>query len=111
MLRSFLLLVALVVTTDLAAQDTTLRAGRALRATLEAGDTIRYRLNTESEFFVTGAVEQISVDVVVRIINPDGGTVLTIDGPARGPEPGGLPRSPPGEMLPAEGCAARSSCG
>lgn len=87
MLRFFLFLVALVVTTDLAAQETALRAGDALRVSLETGDTLRYVLDTEADFFVRGAVDQLSVDVVVRILNPDGEVVRTFDGPARGPEP------------------------
>ncbi len=86
MLRSFLLLAALVVTTDVAAQDTALKRGDALRASLNTGDTVRYVLDTKSDYFVRGAVDQVSVDVVVRILRPDGRVVRTIDGPARGLE-------------------------
>ena len=86
MLRSFLFLAALVLATDVAAQDTTLRPGDALRASLATGDTVRYVLDTESDYFVRGAVDQVTVDVVVRILRPDGRVVRTIDGPARGPE-------------------------
>ena len=86
MLRSFLLLAALVVTTDVAAQDTALERGDALRASLNTGDTVRYVLDTKSDYFVRGAVDQVSVDVVVRILRPDGRVVRTIDGPARGLE-------------------------
>ena len=86
MLRFFVFLTALALATDVAAQDTILRPGDALRASLEAGDTLRYVLDTESDYFVRGAVDQVSVDVVVRILRPDGRVVRTIDGPARGPE-------------------------
>ena len=54
MLRFFLFLAALVVTTDVAAQDTAIRPGDALRASLETGDTVRYVLDTESDYFVRG---------------------------------------------------------
>jgi CubicO group peptidase (beta-lactamase class C family) len=86
MLRFFLFLAALVVATDVAAQDTAIRQGDALRASLETGDTVRYALDTESDYFVRGAVDQLSVDVVVRILRPDGRVVRTLDGPARGLE-------------------------
>jgi hypothetical protein len=86
MLRSFLFLAALVVATDVAAQDTALRPGDALRASLDTGDTVRYVLDVKSDYFVRGAVDQVSVDVVVRILRPDGRVVRTIDGPDRGLE-------------------------
>jgi CubicO group peptidase (beta-lactamase class C family) len=84
--RSFLLLAALFLATDAVAQDTTLRPGDAVRASLETGDTLRYVLDTELDYFVRGQVDQLSVDVVVRILGPDGRVLRTIDGPARGPE-------------------------
>jgi CubicO group peptidase (beta-lactamase class C family) len=86
MLRFFLFLAALLVTTGVAAQDTALKRGDALSASLDTGDTVRYVLDTKSDYFVRGAVDQVSVDVVVRILRPDGRVVRTIDGPARGLE-------------------------
>ncbi len=86
MLRFFLLLAALLVATDVAAQDTALRRGDALHASLNTGDTVRYVLDTKSDYFVRGAVDQVSVDVVVRILRPDGRVMRTIDGPTRGRE-------------------------
>ena len=38
-----------------------------MRGSLETGDTLRYVLDTRPEYFVRGAVDQISVDVVVRM--------------------------------------------
>ena len=49
MLRFFLLLAALVVTTGVAAQDTALKRGDALRASLNTGDTVRYVLDARSD--------------------------------------------------------------
>ena len=86
MLRSFLFLTALILATDVAAQDTALERGDALRASLNTGDTVRYVLDTKSDYFVRGAVDQVSVDVVVRILRPDGRVMRTIDGPSRGLE-------------------------
>ena len=86
MIRSLLFLVTLAFATDLAAQDQSLRTGESLRASLESGDTVRYVLATESDYLVRGVVDQISVDVVLRILRPDGRAVRTIDGPAVGPE-------------------------
>ncbi len=83
MLRFFLLLAALVLATDVAAQDTALKRGDALRASLNTGDTVRYVLDARSDYFVRGAVDQVSVDVVVRILRPDGRVIRTIDGPDR----------------------------
>ena len=54
MLRFFVFLAALVLATDVAAQDTTLRPGDAVRASLETGDTLRYVLDMESDYFVRG---------------------------------------------------------
>ena len=86
MFRSFLFLAALLVATDGAAQNKTLEPGGPLRGSLNMGDTVRYTLATEADYFVRGAVDQISVDVVIRILRPDGRVVRRIAGPARGPE-------------------------
>ena len=86
MFRFFLFLAALVATTGVAAQDTALKRGDALRASLNTGDTVRYVLDMKSNYFVRGAVDQVSVDVVVRILRPDGRVMRTIDGPSRGLE-------------------------
>ncbi len=86
MFRFFLLLAVLFLTTDVAAQDTALKRGDALSASLNTGDTLRYVLDTRSDYFVRGVVDQVSVDVLMRILRPDGRVVRTIDGPDRGLE-------------------------
>ena len=68
------------------AQDTSLRAGRTLQGSLSTGDTIGYSFEAESEYLVRGMVDQLSVDVVIRILDPEGREVTTQDGPGRGPE-------------------------
>jgi CubicO group peptidase (beta-lactamase class C family) len=86
MLRRALTLLALTFASSVGAQETTLSAGRSHRASLQTGDTTTYVVNAESESLVRGAVDQLSVDVIVRVLRPDGRVLRTVDGPARGPE-------------------------
>ena len=82
------LLLALLAATDLAGQDTPLTPGVAIEAAIVAADTIGYVFEAGSEYFVRGRVDQISVDIVVRVIRPDGRVLRTFDSPtgAQGPE-------------------------
>ena len=68
LLAAFALLVA---AGDLAAQ-TELRRGRTVPATLSPGDTARYTLDVRENHFVLGEVNQISVDVTIRVLDQDG---------------------------------------
>ncbi|MGH7477250.1 MAG: serine hydrolase [Longimicrobiales bacterium] len=72
----------------LAAQQaaTPLVPDRVLADSLGPEEVDAYTLELEAERFVYGEVEQISVDVVVTISGPDGSTIRTVDGPARGLE-------------------------
>ena len=69
-----------------AAQSTELREGRTLRGTLAEGDTARYTVEVGDDYFIFGEVNQISVDVLVRVIGTDGELKGRFDGPGRGPE-------------------------
>jgi CubicO group peptidase (beta-lactamase class C family) len=80
-----------VLTTSLApsgalAQVTTLSAGQTVSGSLAEGDTASYAIDVQEDWFVFGEVDQISVDVVVRVLGPDGEQRMRIDGPDRGPE-------------------------
>ena len=70
------LLILLAVTagfvTEISAQTTELRRGRTLSETIAAGDTARYTIAADKNDFVLGEVNQISVDVTVRVLGPDG---------------------------------------
>ncbi|NKB87819.1 MAG: serine hydrolase [Acidobacteria bacterium] len=68
------------------AQTDSLRVGTAMPGTLAEGDAALYTVETSGDYFLFGEVDQISVDVVVRILGPDGAEVASFDGPARGPE-------------------------
>ncbi len=89
LLSVFLVTVAFVsapFTADVAAQSTELRRGRTVSGTLVEGDTARYTVNVGDDYFVFGEVNQISVDVLVRVLGADGNQVARFDGPGRGGE-------------------------
>jgi CubicO group peptidase (beta-lactamase class C family) len=79
-------LAALSLAAVASAQDTPLSLGRTVSGSLATGDKIIYTVEAGSEHFVRGAVNQVSVDVAVRILRPNGRVLRTFDGPARGPE-------------------------
>ena len=86
MLRTTLVVAALLFATDVAAQDMSLRAGSSVRGSLAEGDTIAYTIEALADYFVLGEVDQQTVDVVVRILDPDGRQLRRIVGPTRGPQ-------------------------
>ena len=86
MIRSLFCLITLALATSLSAQNTDLRRGDELPGSLSTGDTVRYTIEAEADYLVRGAVDQISVDVIVRFLRPDGRMVRRWDGPGRGPE-------------------------
>lgn len=61
-----------------------IEAGASVTATLEAGAEHRYEVSAEDGFFVFGEVDQIGVDVVVTVLDPEGEEVDDFDGTARG---------------------------
>jgi CubicO group peptidase (beta-lactamase class C family) len=68
------------------AQAAALRAGRTVRGTLAAGDTARYTMTVGADHFVSGEVDQISVDAAVRVLDPQGKAALRAAGLGRGGE-------------------------
>lgn len=79
-------LLALLVVYPSTAQDTALRTGRVVSGSLASGETDVYTFEARSDAYVRGLVNQVSVDVVVRVVDPAGKEVRTWDGPAAGPE-------------------------
>lgn len=80
-------LALIVAAGPLAGQNgTPLPLGRALPGALTDGARHTYVLELADEAYVFGQVNQISVDVVVTILGPDGEEIADFDGPARGPE-------------------------
>jgi CubicO group peptidase (beta-lactamase class C family) len=86
MSRSTLLVALLALATNAAAQNVPLRRGSTATGSLATGDTISYVVDAGADFFVMGFVDQRSVDVVVRVLAPNGQQIRRVDGPARGPE-------------------------
>jgi len=86
MLLKLVSLLVLVLATLPSPQEVALSTEATLEGSLATGDTVVYVVEAGSEYFVRGFVDQVSVDVVVRILGPDEETLREIDGPARGPE-------------------------
>jgi CubicO group peptidase (beta-lactamase class C family) len=71
----------------LAAQEVRpLAPGPTLAGHLESTSTHDYAVDLEAGIFVLGRVNQVSVDAVVTVLDPDGGRIEEFDGPSRGPE-------------------------
>ena len=70
----------------LAAQTTELQRGRTLPGSLTAGDTARYTIQADADKFVLGEVNQISIDVTIRVLDPDGTQIARFGGLGRGHE-------------------------
>lgn len=84
MMRFIAVLAATAVSTSIAAQQTPLRSGESHRGTAAPGDTIRYGVDAPDDYFVRGVADQISADITVRIVRPDGRQLRSIGGLARG---------------------------
>ena len=63
-----------------------LELNKTLSDSLSPKGTHEYTIQLDADRFVYTEVNQISVDVVITIKNPDGNAVKTVDGPDRGPE-------------------------
>ncbi|WP_420617126.1 serine hydrolase [Candidatus Palauibacter sp.] len=79
-------LLALLATAEIAAQGTELDVGQTLQGTLAAGDTARYTIEADENDFILGEVDQISVDVTARVLDPEGTQVGRFGGLGRGVE-------------------------
>ena len=66
--------------------QTELRRGRTLSETIAAGDTARYTIEADEDDFVLGEVNQISVDVTIRVLDPEGTQIGRFGGLGRGVE-------------------------
>ncbi len=80
-----LLLLALIGSSA-QAQDTALRLGTQIDDSLVTGELDGYSFEVAKDYFVRGAVNQVTVDVVVKVFSPSGELIDEIDGPARGLE-------------------------
>jgi CubicO group peptidase (beta-lactamase class C family) len=86
MKRTLLLALALVPAPLAAQERTPLPVGQTISGALTPDARHTYTLELADRTFVLGRVNQISLDVVVTILAPDGEEVAEFDGPSRGPE-------------------------
>ncbi|NNM32988.1 MAG: hypothetical protein HKO53_07960, partial [Gemmatimonadetes bacterium] len=68
------------------AQATPLSEGRPVPGSLADGDTVRYTLELPDDGFLFGEVNQVSVDVDIRLLGPDGSQLRRFGGLGRGGE-------------------------
>jgi len=76
MSRIMLFLSTLLIAGDVAGQEH-LRAGSVARGSLAEGDTISYTIDAGPDYFVLGDVRDLSVDVEVQVVDPEGRYVAT----------------------------------
>lgn len=81
----------LLITPSLLSQATnksliTLRMNTSLDGELTKKEVKTYKITAKKDNFVYGFVDQLTVDVVVTILDPAGKKIATFDGPAIGPE-------------------------
>lgn len=85
-MRPFSLVIALALS-GLPASAQVLTPGHRIPGSLSALSKAAYTLDVGKDVYVYGFVDQLSVDVVVRILAPDSTEIASFDSPARGPEP------------------------
>ncbi len=76
-------LLAILAATGVSAQ-TELQQRRTLSGSLSTGDTARYTVQADEDDFILGEVNQISIDVTIRILDPDDTQLGRIGGLGRG---------------------------
>ncbi len=68
-------------------QGPALEKGREVAGTFAEGAApVRYTIAVTDDTFLLGEVNQLTVDVIVRILDPKGAPLARFDGPSRGPE-------------------------
>jgi enterochelin esterase family protein len=80
------------------AAGTALSQGKPIERELHQGETHVYEVAVPAGRIVNGVVDQRGVDVVVRVLDPSGAVIATIDSPngPAGPEPWSLDGKAPG---------------
>ena len=64
-----------------------LEIGKTLTGSLTADSKATYSFLAQESYFVFGYVDQVTVDVVIRVLDPDGKELGSFDSPDLGPEP------------------------
>jgi enterochelin esterase family protein len=91
-------LTQLILTASARATGDPLEMGKPIDREIGKGETHTYEVVVPPGRLVSGVIDQRGVDVVVRLIDPSGATVATIDGDTgpHGPEPWTLDGKTPG---------------
>lgn len=76
----------ITVCTAVAQTNRPITVGEEIRDSLRSESTHNFEVDLSSDYYVFGKVNQVSVDVVVTIYNPEGKEAAQFDGPARGNE-------------------------
>lgn len=63
-----------------------LQVGKVLSGSLTADSKHTFTFDAQENYFVYGYVDQLTVDVVVKVMDPDAALLGQFDGPDRGPE-------------------------
>ena len=83
-----MLIVVLAQTPAVAQQEAhSLAVGQSVEDSLAQKGSKAYSIEIADRYFVYGEVNQITVDVVVKVLDPAGKEIGTFDNPARGGEP------------------------
>ena len=80
------LVAAFVAAGEISAQAAELQRGRTVPGSLASGDTVRYTIDADEGTFLLGAVNQLSVDVNIRVLGPDGAQLALFGGLGKGAE-------------------------
>ena len=78
-------LLAILTVAGVSAQ-TELQQGRTLSGSLSTGDTARYTVQTDEDDFILGEVNQISIDVTIRVLDQERTQLGRFAGLGRGPQ-------------------------
>lgn len=81
-----MLVFILTISTVIAQSTRSIKVGEKISASLQSESTHNFEEEFPSDYYVFGTVNQMSVDVVVTIYNPEGKEAAQFDGPARGIE-------------------------
>ncbi len=83
---SMVLLAVFWLTADALTAQTAMRVGQTQNGTLSTGDTLEFSIEAGADFLLYGEANQLSVDVVVSLVNAEEQQLGQWDGPARGVE-------------------------
>jgi enterochelin esterase-like enzyme len=91
-------LTQLILTASAGAKGDPLEAGKPALREIRKGETHVYEVFVPPDRLVNGVVDQRGVDLMVRIVDPTGATIATVDSPNGkvGPEPWSLDGKTPG---------------